>query len=131
MFIESGPENLLFDSRGHWRIESPNKTDIEQRVAQLSYLLKGKAFQLNRKNTAIGLFIPTGYPQTVSEDYLAYQLWTLPTHITVQILFFIQANIQKGMGQQLVGNQQSVARGGGGIKCNYSHGGCCIHKMDY
>ncbi|KAG2448238.1 hypothetical protein HYH02_006823 [Chlamydomonas schloesseri] len=28
------------------------------------------------------LFLPPGYPDTVTPDYLAYQLWSVPTHIT-------------------------------------------------
>ncbi|KAG1677058.1 hypothetical protein FOA52_001228 [Chlamydomonas sp. UWO 241] len=29
-----------------------------------------------------GLFLPEGYPDSVSSDYLDYQLWSVPTHIT-------------------------------------------------
>jgi hypothetical protein len=28
------------------------------------------------------LFLPDGYPSSVTDDYLAYQLWTVPAHIT-------------------------------------------------
>lgn len=31
---------------------------------------------------AAGLFLPVGFPDTVSPDYLAYQLWAVPSHIT-------------------------------------------------
>ena len=27
-------------------------------------------------------FLPAGYPATVTPDYLPYQLWTAPTHVT-------------------------------------------------
>lgn len=30
----------------------------------------------------VGLFLPVGFPETVSPDYLAYQLWAVPSHIT-------------------------------------------------
>lgn len=29
-----------------------------------------------------GLFLPQGWPDSVTPDYLEYQLWTLPTHVT-------------------------------------------------
>lgn len=32
------------------------------------------------------LFLPEGYPASVSPDYLQYQLWALPTHVTVSRL---------------------------------------------
>lgn len=32
------------------------------------------------------LFLPEGYPASVSPDYLQYQLWALPTHVTVSLL---------------------------------------------
>lgn len=28
------------------------------------------------------LFLPTGYPDTLTPDYLEYQLWALPVHVT-------------------------------------------------
>lgn len=28
------------------------------------------------------LFLPTGYPDTLTPDYLQYQLWALPVHVT-------------------------------------------------
>ncbi|WIA12039.1 hypothetical protein OEZ85_012118 [Tetradesmus obliquus] len=28
------------------------------------------------------LYLPAGYPNTVTDDYLAYQLYTVPAHIT-------------------------------------------------
>lgn len=28
------------------------------------------------------LFLPTGYPDTLTPDYLEYQLWSLPVHVT-------------------------------------------------
>ena len=29
-----------------------------------------------------GLILPVGYPDSVTPDYLAYQLWAVPSHIT-------------------------------------------------
>ncbi len=31
---------------------------------------------------ATGLILPVGYPDSVTPDYLAYQLWAVPSHIT-------------------------------------------------
>lgn len=31
---------------------------------------------------ARSLFLPQGFPHSVTDDYLAYQLWSFPTHIT-------------------------------------------------
>ena len=30
------------------------------------------------------LFLPQGFPNSVTPDYLSYQLWSVPTHITVR-----------------------------------------------
>ena len=30
----------------------------------------------------VGFVLPKGFPQTVSSDYIPYQLWAIPTHIT-------------------------------------------------
>lgn len=32
---------------------------------------------------AAALFLPRGYPESVSEDYLDYQLWAFPSHVLV------------------------------------------------
>jgi len=31
---------------------------------------------------ATGLILPVGFPYSVTPDYLAYQLWAVPSHIT-------------------------------------------------
>lgn len=33
---------------------------------------------------ATGFLLPRGYPESVSDDYLAYQLWAFPCHICVR-----------------------------------------------
>ena len=39
---------------------------------------------LQRMSTKVkSLFLPEGYPDSVTPDYLPYQLWSMPTHITV------------------------------------------------
>lgn len=33
-------------------------------------------------NLVVDLLLPDGYPKTLTPDYLPYQMWTLPVHIT-------------------------------------------------
>eukprot|EP00210_Caulerpa_lentillifera_P009103 g8681.t2 len=62
-------KNLLFTANGHWSVESTDSHSIKKRTKPIT-------------DAIFSLFLPTGFPRTVSSDYLTYQLWTLPTHIT-------------------------------------------------
>jgi Vitamin B6 photo-protection and homoeostasis len=33
-----------------------------------------------------GFVLPAGFPETVTPDYLSYQLWAVPAHVTVRNL---------------------------------------------
>ncbi len=58
---------------------------MHDEVAALSTLrLRTNAHQAMTAVFAVatGLILPVGYPDSVTPDYLAYQLWAVPSHIT-------------------------------------------------
>lgn len=42
------------------------------------------------------IFLPAGFPDSVTPDYLPYQLWTLPTHVTGAIASSLTTSIMLG-----------------------------------
>lgn len=60
----------------------------------LAAILTGQRQQSGRKQATgipdgalsyAALFLPRGYPESVSEDYLDYQLWAFPSHVLVSL----------------------------------------------
>lgn len=72
---------------------------------------------------AAALFLPEGYPASVSSDYLAYQLWSVPTHILGQVSHTLTTSsllTALGVGVGPVGTAATSAA----IKWIVKDGGC-------
>lgn len=53
-------------------------------VNATSTKVEGRSFGINGSDSRglADVLLPLGYPESVSDDYIYYQLWCIPTHIT-------------------------------------------------
>jgi len=63
-------------SCAHGRPPSPGNQVVHPTI-RIS-LMQSQAFLIRRA----GFFLPAGFPDSVANDYLPYQLWAVPCHIT-------------------------------------------------
>ena len=86
-----------------------------------------------------GFFLPNGYPHAISPDYVPYQLWTLPTHITGWIgSSLVTSSLLKaaGLGTGAVGTVAAgatikwIAKDGIGALGRYIVGGSLARYFD-
>ncbi|GMH40584.1 hypothetical protein BSKO_08488 [Bryopsis sp. KO-2023] len=66
--LEIGERNVIFDKNGRCT-EVATQDGAAKNTPQFVESIKDA-------------FLPSGYPHSVSPDYLDYQIWTIPTHIT-------------------------------------------------
>jgi hypothetical protein len=79
------------------------------------------------------LFLPSGYPSTVTDDYLAYQLATVPAHITGWLsISLTTSSLLKAVGISAgrwavnrAGSSWLGSRVGQGLKCHMEGCSCC------